>query len=73
MNRWKNAGMWVSLVALVPLVLEFFGVKVLPEQLAAGEEAVKAVIALLVAMGILNNPTTDSKGFMDDKPREEEI
>lgn len=63
-SRLKNYGLWVSVFALVPMVLSGFGVKVLPDNYQA---IVTAVLGILVAAGILNNPTTDNKGFLDDK------
>lgn len=62
-KRLKNYGLWVSIFALAPMVLEGFGVKVLPDNYQA---IVTAVLGILVTAGILNNPTTQNKGFLDD-------
>ncbi|KEH99979.1 holin [Clostridium botulinum] len=70
-NRLKNYGLWSSLFAFIPIFLE--GIKVyniniiLPNNY---EMIVKALLGLLVLAGILNNPTTDNKGFSDDKTNE---
>ncbi|KEH94298.1 holin [Clostridium massiliodielmoense] len=67
-NRLKNYGLWSSLFAFIPIFLE--GIKVyniniiLPNNY---EIIVKALLGLLVLAGILNNPTTSNKGFIDDK------
>lgn len=63
-KRLKNYGLWVSIFALVPLVLEGFNVNILPKNYS---EIVTTVLSILVMAGILNNPTTKSKGFSDDK------
>lgn len=63
-NRLKNYGLWVSVAAFIPMVLEAFGLKVLPENY---QELVKALFGILVFLGIINNPTTENKGFSDDE------
>lgn len=63
-SRFKNYGLWVSIFALVPMILHGFGVKVLPDNY---QSIITAVLSILVAAGILNNPTTENKGFLDDK------
>lgn len=68
-SRFKNYGLWVSLLALVPMILQAFGVKVVPEEYQA---IVNTVLGVLVALGVLNNPTTESKGYLDDKVVEKE-
>ena len=69
-QRWKNKGMYVSLLAAIPMILNFFGVQVVPEQWGAVEDVVNAALSLLVVLGILNNPTTEVTGFQDDKKEE---
>lgn len=64
-KRMSNYGFWLSLAAFIPLTLQLFGnVDVLPNNY---EEIVNCSLALLVALGICNNPTTQSKFFLDDK------
>lgn len=69
-SRFKNYGLWVSILALIPLVLNGFGVNVLPPNY---EEITQAILSILVMAGILSNPTTDSKWFGDDKVKRPEI
>ncbi|MGL4850522.1 MAG: holin [Clostridium sp.] len=64
LSRFKNYGLWVSVAALVPMVLKGFGVDVLPENY---NEIITSVLGILVMAGILSNPTTSNKGFLDDK------
>ncbi|MGL5646764.1 MAG: holin [Clostridium sp.] len=64
LSRFKNYGLWISVAALVPMVLKGFNINVLPENY---NEIITAVLGILVMAGILNNPTTESKGFLDDK------
>lgn len=66
-NRFRNAGLWISVVSFIPIVFESFGVNVLPDTWGAVKEALLALISLLVVLGILSNPTTETKGFSDDK------
>ncbi|WP_297520415.1 holin [uncultured Clostridium sp.] len=62
-KRLKNYGLWVSVLALAPMLLDGFGVDILP---ANYEIITTAVLGILVTAGILNNPTTSNKGFLDD-------
>ena len=62
-KRLKNYGLWVSVLALVPMVLEGFGVEILPDNY---QMIATSVLGILVTAGILNNPTTANKGFLDD-------
>ncbi|SDY23504.1 phage holin [Thermoactinomyces sp. DSM 45892] len=66
-QRWKNKGLWVSLLSVVPIILGAAGVDVLPEQLASGKEAVMSILGFLVVLGVLSDPTTTNQGFLDDK------
>lgn len=62
-SRFKNYGLWVSIASLVPLVSSAFGYSIVSDKYTA---AVNGVLTLLVALGILSNPTTDNKGYLDD-------
>jgi len=63
-SRYKNIGLWISVFALIPMLLEGFGLNILPENYS---QIVSAFLGVLVLAGILNNPVTDNKGFTDDK------
>lgn len=63
-SRFKNYGLWVSIAALIPMVLKGFNIDILPDNY---QEVINAVLAILVMLGIISNPTTDNKGFIDDK------
>lgn len=69
MERFKNYGLWVSLAAFIPLVLEAFGLKILPENY---NEIVSSLLGILVLAGIVSNPEK-GKGYLDDKLKEEEM
>ncbi len=69
-SRLKNYGLWLSIAAFIPMVLEVFGVEVVAEQYSA---LVNALLGILVAAGLLNNPTTSGKWFADDKEAVEEL
>lgn len=62
--RARNYGFWTSLIALVPMICQVVGYTKLPDDYA---NIINAFLAFLVAAGIVNNPTTDAKGFLDDK------
>lgn len=63
-SRLKNYGLWMSIFALIPLILNGFNISFLPENY---NEIITAILSILVMAGILNNPTTKTKGFGDDK------
>lgn len=35
LNRFKNYGLWVSIIALIPLILSGFGITVVPSNYTA--------------------------------------
>lgn len=55
LKRFQNTGTIIALVAAIGLVLQQFGVKVNMEWL---NNTVTAICAVLVILGIANNPTT---------------
>lgn len=64
MNRFKNYGLWVAIFALIPMLVQAFGFSFLPDNY---DEIINSILGILVLAGILNNPTTETKGFGDDK------
>ena len=62
-NRWKSKVVWASILATI---LTLFGNLGLYETLGITQEPIQqsidAVLALLVAFGVLNNPT-DAKHY----------
>lgn len=67
MNRFKNYGLWVSVLAFIPMVLEAFGVNIIPDNYT---EITNSLLGILVLAGLLNNPDTENHGFMDDKDKQ---
>lgn len=63
MNRWRNYGLWVSILAFIPVLLNALGIKLLPENY---EVIVNALLGVLVLAGVINDPTTENKGYFDD-------
>ena len=64
MSRFKNYGLWVAILSLVPMLLHAFGVNIIDQEY----EAISAVIlSILATLGIVNNPTTECKWYRDDK------
>ncbi len=68
-SRFKNYGLWVSILALIPMILSAFGVNIVPEEYQA---ITNTILSILVALGILNNPTTQCKWYVDDSSKEKE-
>lgn len=66
-SRFKNYGLWVSILALIPMILSAFGVKVVAEEYQA---ITNLVLSILVTLGIVNNPTTNCKWYVDDKSKD---
>ncbi|KMT21494.1 holin [Clostridium cylindrosporum] len=62
-SRWKNYGLWVSIASFIPLILQGFGLNILPGNYS---EIINALLGILVMAGIISNPTTESKWFSDD-------
>jgi uncharacterized membrane protein len=62
-KRLRNYGLWVAVAAFIPMLLEAFGLDVLPENY---NQIVKSFLGILVLLGIINNPTTENPGFKDD-------
>lgn len=65
-SRFKNYGLWVSIFALIPIILNSFGVKVVPDEYQAISNT---ILTILVALGIISNPTTECKWYIDDKQK----
>jgi uncharacterized membrane protein len=63
-KRFSSKGFWVSLAALVPVVLQLFGADILPKDYSS---IINMILTLLVALGVLNNPTTEGSWYLDDK------
>lgn len=64
MDRFKNYGLWISIAAFIPMFLKGIGYDILPSNY---NEIVNSLLGILVVAGILSNPQTENKGFLDDK------
>lgn len=67
-TRFKNYGLWVSIFALIPLLLNAVGITVVPEQY---QLITNSILTILVALGVVSNPTTNTKWFGDDAVKPE--
>jgi uncharacterized membrane protein len=63
-KRFKNYGLWVSLAALFGLFVNDAGL-LAPEKY---QQYVDAVLAVLIAAGVITNPSI-GKGFRDKKKK----
>ena len=59
-NRFKSPVLWASLVAQVLAILVLLNV-IVPTQSDTINAVVSAVLQMLVAFGVLNNPTEANK------------
>jgi uncharacterized membrane protein len=66
-KRFKNYGLWLSVFAFIGMLCQTFNIVKLPDNY---NELVNALLGILVLAGILNNPTTENKGYTDDTPKE---
>ncbi|WMJ81005.1 holin [Clostridium sp. MB40-C1] len=73
-KRLKNYGLWAAVLAFIPIFLDGLKIYNIDILLPTNYETiVKSLLGLLVLAGILNNPTTEHKGFGDDKINEPKI
>ena len=63
MPRYKNYGLWASLFALVGILVRIK----YPQYLGDWTDFASVLLTGLVAGGVVSNPTTQNKGFLDDK------
>ncbi|MNK90325.1 Bacteriophage holin [compost metagenome] len=68
MKKWKNYGLWVSLVSAMLLAVQafgnIFGYQIAPEKSSEIMTAVNALLGVLVVLGIVSNPEA-GKGYTD--------
>lgn len=55
-SRLKNYGLWVSLLALIGMILQDFNV--LQISMSKYELYSETILTILIFLGIVNNPTT---------------
>lgn len=67
--RFRNYGLWVAVAALLPMILQSFGLNVLPSNFSS---IINSILGIFVMLGILNNPTTNCKWFSDDEKKQME-
>jgi uncharacterized membrane protein len=52
-STWKNKGLWLSVAALLFLLVKAFGLEINEGQYS---EIINSILGILVAAGILSNP-----------------
>jgi uncharacterized membrane protein len=68
MKRLKNYGFWAAVLAYLPIVSDALGFYDINFLLPGNyDKLVVGLLGILVLGGILSNPTTENKGFGDDK------
>ena len=69
MSRFRNYALWFSVLMFIPLVLDSLKVYDISVILPGNYELlVKAFLGIFILAGFLNNPTTQTKGYLDDNP-----
>lgn len=63
-NRLRNYGLWISVASLSFMLIQEFGVQITSEK---WELYINSILGILILLGIINNPTTNNRGFNDDK------
>lgn len=64
-NRFKNYGFWIAVASLLLLTLDHqFDINFVKEEYSALSNGILTILTLI---GIINNPTTNSRGFCDDQ------
>lgn len=63
-NRLRNSGLWISVASLSFMLIQEFGVQITPEK---WELYINSILGILILLGIINNPTTNNRGFGDDE------
>ena len=61
MSKYKNYGLWLSVASLIPLLLQAFGVNILP---ANYMEIVNSFLGVCVLAGIISSPNNGT-GYVD--------
>ncbi|MGG1879351.1 phage holin [Paenibacillus cisolokensis] len=69
-SKWRNYGLWVSLVSAILLAVQAFGAifnfQIAPEKYDEIMTAVNALLGVLVVLGIVSNPK-EGTGYTDKK------
>jgi len=60
--RLSNYGLWMAVAALIPLLAEAMGIKIPTNY----NDIINSILGILVLLGIINNPTTENHGLLDD-------
>lgn len=63
--RLRNYGFWVSVASLIGMLLKQTGV--LAPNDPTWDAVVTSVLGILIAMGIISNPTTAHPWYADDR------
>ena len=63
-EKFKNHGLWLSLIALVVMIAQdFFNITLDNTRL---QLYIDTIITVLVFLGIVSNPETENKWYKDD-------
>ena len=64
-NRFKNYGFWIGVASLLLLTLDHqFDVNFVKEEYSS---ITNGILGVLTLVGIINNPATNTRGFLDDQ------
>ena len=67
MNRLQNYGLWLAILAFIPMLVEALTTYEIFIKLPGNyPELYAALLAILVIAGIINDPNTENHGYRDD-------
>lgn len=68
-EKFKNYGLWISLISAVLMILQSLGLKF---DMPYINEVITSILGVLVALGIISNPS-DGNGYSDKSSAGEDI
>lgn len=67
MERFKNYGLWISIISLILLLMGNYGLfKLIGMEEPVFKNALDLVLSILITLGIVSNPQ-DGKGYLNGK------
>ena len=67
-SKWKNKGLWISILAAIGLLMQNFGLYTKLGITDGDYQTIcNVVLTVLVSLGIISNPSVGT-GYSDNKP-----
>ncbi|MDE6967076.1 MAG: phage holin family protein [Clostridia bacterium] len=68
-GKFRNYGLWISMISAILMILQAMGLKF---DLPYVNEIITSILGVLVAMGIISNPS-DGNGYTDSSNVVEDV